>query len=73
LENFPVFNKTAERWVLNPYLVVYRLQGSESDDAMLFLAHHDVVPVEKDKWSKASFGAEMKDGFIYGRGSLDMN
>jgi carboxypeptidase PM20D1 len=73
LNNFPAFNKTAERWVLSPYSVVYRLQGSgSSDDAVLFLAHYDVVPAEKDKWTSDPFGAEMKDGFIYGRGSLDM-
>jgi len=72
LENFPLFNKTAERWVLSPYSLVYRLQGSESGDAVLFLAHYDVVPAEKDKWSSDPFGAEIKDGFIYGRGSLDM-
>jgi carboxypeptidase PM20D1 len=49
------------------------LQGSgSSDDAVLFLAHYDVVPAEKDKWNKDPFGAEIKDGFIYGRGSLDM-
>jgi carboxypeptidase PM20D1 len=72
LENFPSFNKTAERWVLSPYSVVYRLQGSESGDAVLFLAHYDVVPAEKDKWNGDPFSAEIKDGFIYGRGSLDM-
>jgi len=73
LENFPAFNKAAERWVLCPYSVVYRLQGSgSSDGAVLFLAHYDVVPAENDKWSVDPFGAEMKDGFIYGRGSLDM-
>jgi len=72
-ENFPAFNKTAERWVLSPYSVVYRLQGSGgSDEAVLFLAHYDVVPAEKDKWTSDPFGAEIKDGFIYGRGSLDM-
>jgi carboxypeptidase PM20D1 len=30
------------------------------------------VPAETGKWSVDPFGAEMKDGFIYGRGSLDM-
>jgi carboxypeptidase PM20D1 len=76
VENFPAFHKTAERWVMNPYSVVYLLPGSgglENDKgAVLFLAHYDVVPVEKNKWSVDPFGAEIKDGFIYGRGSLDM-
>jgi carboxypeptidase PM20D1 len=71
LENYPFFNKAAERWVLSPYAVVYRLPGTSSD-AMLFLAHYDVVPAEKEKWTSDPSGAEEKDGFIYGRGTLDM-
>ena len=73
-EQFPAFNKASERWVLNPYSVVYRWPGSESrgGDAVLFLAHYDVVPAETEKWSVDPFSAVMKDGFIYGRGSQDM-
>ncbi|MCL2209159.1 MAG: M20/M25/M40 family metallo-hydrolase [Treponema sp.] len=69
--NFPFFHKTAERRVLSPYSVVYRLPGAASG-AALFLAHYDVVPAESGKWSVDPFGAQIKDGFIYGRGSLDM-
>jgi carboxypeptidase PM20D1 len=78
VEGFPLFHKAAERWVLNPYSVLYRWPGvgetvKDSDNgAALILAHYDVVPAETEKWSVDPFGAEMKDGFIYGRGSLDM-
>ena len=75
VEKFPAFHKAAERWVLNPYSVIYRLQGDgnrSQDEAVLFLAHYDVVPAEAGKWSTDPFGAELKDGFVYGRGSLDM-
>jgi carboxypeptidase PM20D1 len=66
--------------VLSPYSVLYRWLGVNSADiaknsengAVLILAHYDVVPAETEKWSVDPFGAEMKDGFIYGRGSLDM-
>jgi len=71
--NFDAFHKTAQRHVLSPYSVIYRLPGSENNDgAVLLLAHYDVVPAETEKWSVDPFGAEIKDGFIYGRGSLDM-
>jgi carboxypeptidase PM20D1 len=46
--------------------------GDAGRGAVLILAHYDVVPAETEKWSADPFGAEMKDGFIYGRGSLDM-
>jgi carboxypeptidase PM20D1 len=76
-ENFPAFHQAAERRVLNPYSVVYRWPSIGASDSsphspILFLAHYDVVPAETEKWSIDPFGAEMKDGFIYGRGSLDM-
>lgn len=34
-------------------------------------AHMDVVPIE-EKWTADPFGAELKDGKIYGRGTADM-
>ncbi len=30
------------------------------------------MPVEADKWAHPPFGAEIHDGFIYGRGARDM-
>jgi acetylornithine deacetylase/succinyl-diaminopimelate desuccinylase-like protein len=30
------------------------------------------VPVEPDKWAHPPFGAEIHDGYLYGRGTLDM-
>ena len=71
-DNFGAFHKTAQRHVLSPYSVIYRLPGSDGSRAVLFVAHYDVVPAETEKWSVDPFGAEMKDGFIYGRGSQDM-
>ena len=38
-----------------------------------FNGHTDVVPVgDLSAWSVDPFGAEQKDGFIYGRGAVDM-
>jgi len=38
-----------------------------------FNGHTDVVPVgDLDAWSVDPFGAEIRDGFLYGRGSTDM-
>ncbi|MCL2181429.1 MAG: M20/M25/M40 family metallo-hydrolase [Treponema sp.] len=73
--SFPEFHKAAERWVLSPYSVIYHLPGTNpksSKSTALFLAHYDVVPAETEKWSVDPFGAELKDGFIYSRGSIDM-
>jgi len=38
-----------------------------------FNGHTDVVPIgDEAAWTMAPFGAEVKDGFMYGRGATDM-
>ncbi|GHU84835.1 peptidase M20 [Spirochaetia bacterium] len=70
---YPHFHNAAERWVLSPYSVIYHWKGGDPDGKpVLFLAHYDVVPVEAEKWTVEPFGAVVKDGYVYGRGSLDM-
>jgi carboxypeptidase PM20D1 len=70
---YPAFHNAAERWVLGPYSLIYRWPGSESrGKPVLMLAHYDVVPAEAEKWTVDPFGGEIKDGFVYGRGTLDM-
>ncbi len=40
---------------------------------MLLMGHIDVVTVDADKWERDPFGGEIDDeGFIWGRGALDM-
>ncbi|MGB9432971.1 MAG: M20/M25/M40 family metallo-hydrolase [Candidatus Acidiferrum sp.] len=54
--------------------VVARLRSSVVPDpskALLLVAHMDVVGVERNKWSVDPFGAVIKDGYLYGRGSID--
>ena len=47
--------------------------GEGDADRSLVLAHHmDVVPANADDWSVAPFGGELRDGFVWGRGTLDM-
>lgn len=43
-----------------------------ADAALLLAAHLDVVPAARERWSADPFGAEEKDGYLYGRGAIDM-
>ena len=53
--------------------VVARLRGSDpSRGALIVHAHLDVVPVEGQEWTHPPFGAEVHDGWLYGRGAVDM-
>jgi acetylornithine deacetylase/succinyl-diaminopimelate desuccinylase-like protein len=53
--------------------LLVRLPGRErSKKPLLLLNHFDVVPVDAKAWSIDPFGAILRDGFIWGRGTLDM-
>src|SRR5215510_2685670 len=51
--------------------LVARLKGNGSKRPLLILAHTDVVPVQPEKWPVDPFGAVMKEGYIWGRGTID--
>ncbi len=70
---YPHFHRVAERYPLSPFGVAYRWPGTEgaTQKPILLLSHYDVVPVEREKWTVDPFSAELRDGFIYGRGTLD--
>jgi acetylornithine deacetylase/succinyl-diaminopimelate desuccinylase-like protein len=51
--------------------LVARLKGNGSKRPILLMAHTDVVGVQRDKWPVDPFGAILKDGYIWGRGSID--
>lgn len=50
-----------------------RLHGDGSGgDPLLLLSHLDVVPAPPERWSHDPFAADLVDGYIYGRGAVDM-
>jgi len=54
--------------------LVARLRSAAMPDpsrALLLVAHMDVVGVDKSKWTVDPFSATIKDGYMYGRGSID--
>src|SRR5215472_1386372 len=51
--------------------LVARLKGSGKKKPLLLMAHLDVVGVERDKWTVDPFAGVIKDGYLYGRGSID--
>ena len=51
--------------------LVARLKGNGSKRPLLLLAHTDVVGVDTQKWQVDPFGAVLKDGYVWGRGTSD--
>jgi len=51
--------------------LVARIRGNGSKRPLLILAHTDVVGVQREKWPVDPFGAVIKDGYVWGRGTKD--
>lgn len=52
--------------------VVYRVPGDRGGPSLLLLGHLDVVPANPDTWTLDPFGGVQRDGFVWGRGAVDM-
>jgi acetylornithine deacetylase/succinyl-diaminopimelate desuccinylase-like protein len=53
-------------------IVVARLKGTGTAKPLLLLHHMDVVPTDPARWQHDPFGAEIADGRMWGRGTMDM-
>ena len=52
--------------------VYARLASGSSEKALLLLHHIDVVPADTAHWTKPPFAGVRANGYIWGRGALDM-
>ena len=48
------------------------IPGTGDKGPVILLNHMDVVPAQAEEWSFDPFGGEVKDGYVHGRGALDM-
>lgn len=53
------------------YNIMAKIKGEIDDPALVYICHMDTV-TRGDGWTEDPFGAEEKDGKIYGRGACDM-
>src|SRR5579859_1864642 len=52
---------------------IARIEGSDSSRPPLLIhGHLDVVPAEASEWSVDPFAGEVRDGYVWGRGAVDM-
>ena len=45
--------------------------GGTEEPGLVLIHHMDVVPAKAEEWSVPPFSAQVRDGFLYGRGTLD--
>lgn len=51
--------------------LLFKWKGKNEGAPAVMMSHYDVVPVNEDAWEVPSFEAVIKDGCIWGRGTLD--
>ena len=57
----------------NRHNVIVRLPGADpSRGALLIHGHLDVVPADASEWSVHPFSGAVQDGYVWGRGAVDM-
>ena len=74
-EAYPLLFKIAYVQVVDEYGLLIQLPGGQSSHSLLFTGHLDVSPVcpeTEDDWEFPPFAGVRADGFVWGRGALDM-
>ncbi len=77
-ETYPLVHSKLKREVINGYSLLYTWQGSRPDlEPVMLMAHQDVVsagtdPADTAEWTHPPFEGVIVDGFIWGRGTLDI-
>ncbi|WP_067441057.1 M20/M25/M40 family metallo-hydrolase [Nocardioides jensenii] len=69
---FPLLHAKLDRTVVLDHGMLFHWRGRGAERPVVLMAHIDVVPVEEsDTWQHPAFGAEIHDGVLWGRGTLD--
>ena len=73
---FPRVHATLSKELVSELSLLFTWQGVRPElKPVVLMAHQDVVPVDPksaDAWSYPPFGGEVRDGYVWGRGTLDM-
>lgn len=75
-QTFPKINSALQKELVNKYSLLFTWRGKDGSlKPMLLMAHQDVVPVSaetREQWMHPPFAGNIADGFIWGRGTLDV-
>ena len=68
---YPNVFKTCDFKQLPDRALLFHWKGKNNGAPAVMMAHYDVVPVNEEAWSVPAFEAIIKNGCIWGRGTLD--
>ena len=69
-ESFPLISEKAEKLVFGDGCFVYVIRGRNAKKNIMLMSHHDVVDGD-ESWETDPFNAVIKDGALWGRGTID--
>lgn len=68
---YPNVVKTCPMQRMEDRALLFHWKGRGAGKPSVLMAHYDVVPVEEENWTHPAFEAEITDGVMWGRGTLD--
>jgi carboxypeptidase PM20D1 len=69
---FPRLHESLELTPVGTHGLLFRWAGRSTDKPLVLMAHLDVVPVDESApWQHPAYSAEIVDGAVWGRGTLD--
>ena len=75
-ETYPLVHERLEVETVSEFSLLYTWRGSKPElEGAVFMSHLDVVPVEpgtEEAWTHPPFSGALSDGFVWGRGALDV-
>lgn len=69
-QSFPTLHAKAKRLTFGEGCFFYVIEGEKAEKNVLLMSHHDVVG-GGEGWESDPFQAIEKDGFLFGRGTID--
>ncbi len=69
-ESFPKIAEKAKKLTFGSGCFVYVIEGKNAKENIMLMSHHDVVD-GCEGWETEPFSPAEKDGFLYGRGTID--
>lgn len=71
-ELYPDFFNVAEAELVNDYGILIKWKGTQSElEPVVLMSHYDVVEADESQWKYPPFEAQIHDGDIIARGTVD--
>jgi carboxypeptidase PM20D1 len=73
---YPLAHSILSKELVDGYSLLYTWKGQDTSlDPVVLMAHQDVVPADENtlnQWTYPPFSGEIADGYIWGRGTMDI-